>query len=149
MRKYYNRRKYNDSGKSHPKLFQYTDYDVLYYILQNNSIRLSRIDKVRNDPQEANRLKGDWYKKYYVACFTNKVNEDIYFWSEYGSSKESVDKIRIAFKNDFVNSDMLYYKNNEEKFLKVQYKIKNYGMSTEIKLLLNFLIFMIYSIMII
>ena len=74
----------------HEYLYHYTTLNALECILNNKSLRLTRLDKV-NDPDENNRTPKLWNTKIYVTCFTNNQLTANYFQKQYNSN------IRIEF----------------------------------------------------
>lgn len=90
-----------ESAKTHNVLYHYTNLDALKCILKNQSLRLSRIDKV-NDPKENDRIKSLWNTKVFLLCFTHGQNNSEYFYNKYGT-------IRLAFNQDALLFDRMYY----------------------------------------
>lgn len=76
-------------GRSHKILYHYTDIGGIKAILENNSLRLTRLDKV-NDPCENNRIDELWSKKVYVGCFTHTLDNEDYFYNEYNHIRLTV-----------------------------------------------------------
>lgn len=76
--------------KEHELLYHYTNEESLKIIMNNNSLRLSRLDIV-NDPDEAKRIKSLWNQKIFAACFTNTKENESYMRKYYGN-------VRITFK---------------------------------------------------
>ena len=77
------------AANHHPYLYHYTNLCALKCILSNKSLSLSRLDKV-NDSQENKRITSLWNSKLYVLCFTYDLNNQEYFFQNYG-------KIRLTF----------------------------------------------------
>lgn len=73
-----------------PRLFQYTSIDSLEKILQNKTLRFSRLDKV-NDPEEAGAEDiENAATSVFVSCWTAAENESIPMWSMYGSQFQGI-----------------------------------------------------------
>lgn len=83
-----------EHSKQHDVLYQYTIFEALKCIVQNHSLRLTRIDLL-NDMVENNSIIDLWKKKVFVACFTHRECESPFFWNEY--SKKSHEGVRISF----------------------------------------------------
>lgn len=83
-----------EHSKQHDVLYQYTIFEALKCIVQNHSLRLTRIDLL-NDKVENNSIIDLWKKKVFVACFTHRECESPFFWNEY--SKKSHEGVRISF----------------------------------------------------
>lgn len=90
-----------ESAKKHKSVYHYTSLDALKCILDNQSLRLSRIDTV-NDSKENDRIKSLWNAKVFLLCFTHEDNNSEYFYKEYG-------EIRLEFKRENIVIDKLYY----------------------------------------
>lgn len=88
------------AANHHPYLYHYTNLCALKCILSNKSLSLSRLDKV-NDSQENKRITSLWNSKLYVLCFTYDLNNQEYFFQNYG-------KIRLTFNKDAINFDNIY-----------------------------------------
>lgn len=86
-------------SEKHHNLFHYTRYDALKCIIQNRSLRLSRVDLL-NDTVENNKIIDLWKNKVFVVCFTYHRYESPFFWKMY--SKGSNEGVRISFSRDFL-----------------------------------------------
>ena len=82
----------------HRLLYHYTSIESLEIILKNKSLRLSRLDQV-NDPKENQRITSLWKGRVFVACFTNCIDNEMYFFENYGP-------VRITFLNNFCHSQV-------------------------------------------
>lgn len=92
-----------DSAMKNKYIYHYTSKKALERILENNSLRLTRLDLV-NDPEENKRITSIWNKKVFVACFTTTLNNEEYFVNHY--AKEGV---RIVFKTECIVKAQLFY----------------------------------------
>lgn len=90
-----------EKAKSHQYLYHYTNIDALEKILENNSLRLSRIDKV-NDSEENKRITSLWHSKLFLACFTYKIDNEKYFYQNYGN-------VRLCFKQSDLKIDTVFF----------------------------------------
>lgn len=88
------------SGKSHDVLYHYTSIDTLELILKNKSMMLKCLTKV-NDLDENKRITSLWNSKVFVSCFTHSLDNELYFFENYG-------KVRISFYNKF-DIDNLFF----------------------------------------
>ena len=75
-----------DNAKKHQVVSQYTDLCALKAIINNKSLRLSRVDKL-NDFLENQNMHDLWKKKVYVSCFTYRERESLFFWNTYAKCK--------------------------------------------------------------
>jgi len=119
-------------AKQHKTLYHFTKLDALKLILQNQSLRLTRLDKV-NDPMENLRVAEIWDKKIYVACFTHEKEMAEYFCKYYkGNVRIDFDPKRLdttpyfdnkctkpllSFREDFScrsDKDYKYYEKEED-----------------------------------
>ncbi|MDQ2087967.1 hypothetical protein RBH29_16175 [Herbivorax sp. ANBcel31] len=99
-----NAKKRNESNTDF--YYHYMRKDTLEKILESKSLRLTRLDKVRNNQTEFDRaMNENDAKKWFVGCFTNTCEESIYFWDEYTSKKG----IRLGFKKILFNQRGVYY----------------------------------------
>jgi hypothetical protein len=85
------------AAREHNSLHHYTTIDSLEAILGNRSIRLSRLDIVK-DPVENQRINTIWNKRIFVACFTHDNHESDMFWNDYVKRENGV---KITFNNIF------------------------------------------------
>lgn len=87
--------------------YHYMTKDTLEIILNNKSFRLSRLDKVRNDETEFDRvMNANNAQKMFVGCFTNTPEENKYFWEEYAQKEKGV---RLGFNKLLFNTTKVYY----------------------------------------
>lgn len=80
-------------AKQHAIVHQYTTFDALEKIINNKSLRLTRIDRL-NDTIENGRLLELWQKKVFVSCFTHRESESYFFWKTY--SKGASTGVRLS-----------------------------------------------------
>lgn len=86
-------------AKTHKRLYHYTTLESLNYIINNKSLKLSRIDQLNDSIENANILDL-WKNKVYVSCFTYRDYESYFFWKVY--AKGSSDGVRISFDRDLL-----------------------------------------------
>lgn len=65
-------------ANQHPVVHQYTTFEALDKIINNKSLRLTRIDLL-NDTVENKHMLELWKKKVYVSCFTHREAESYFF----------------------------------------------------------------------
>ena len=104
-------------------LYHYTSIDALEAILRNGSLRLSRLDLV-NDPKENQRITSLWNSKVFVACFTNTLENELYFFKNYG-------KVRIILSNNFTSPSVFF---DSELTKKIPFFKSHYNLSTNTSL---------------
>ena len=90
-----------ESAKTHPIISQYTNLEALKKIIENKTLRLTRIDKL-NDHVENSKIHPLWAKKVYVACFTHREHESYFFWNTYCKNKSY--GVMISFPTDFLQN---------------------------------------------
>lgn len=90
-----------ESAKLHEYVYHYTNFNALEEILKNNSLRLSRLDKV-NDSLENSRISQLWNTKIFVLCFTYGLDNSKYFFENYGT-------IQLKFKVKDINMKQIYF----------------------------------------
>ncbi len=79
-------------------IYHYTSLQILALILENNKIRLNRLDKV-NDLQEGRKTAlGDISRNVYISCWNAIDDEQIYMWKLYGNNLQGV---RLRLRPDF------------------------------------------------
>lgn len=100
---YYSYQEAAERGKSHKRLYQYTDIKALEKILTNCSLRCTRADKL-NDVKENEKIIDIWKKKIYVSCFTHRDYESYFFWKTYALKKEENITIEEAIKKGIMLS---------------------------------------------
>lgn len=71
-----------EEAKKHQKVSHYTTIDALKCILENKSLRLTRLDFV-NDVYEDKRIDDLGKGKIFTACFTHRKTESNMFWNLY------------------------------------------------------------------
>lgn len=88
-------------------LYQYTQLDSLFKILENKTIRFTRLDLL-NDPAEADivfnneRLNSTSAKQsIYTSCFSDESNENVAMWYMYSNMKGVRIKIQSNIFGDF------------------------------------------------
>ena len=91
--------------RQHTILHQYTRFDALEKIVNNHSLRLTRLDLV-NDFVENEALIELWKNKIFVSCFTHLDHESYFFWQTY--SEGSPDGVMLSFEQSFLNGLKIY-----------------------------------------
>ena len=86
-------------ANQHTIVHQYTTFDALDKIVNNKSLRLTRIDLL-NDTVENERILELWQKKIFVSCFTHRDYESYFFWKTY--SKGDSTGVRLSFDARFL-----------------------------------------------
>ena len=86
-------------ANQHAIVHQYTTFDALDKIINNKSLRLTRIDLL-NDTVENKRMLELWQKKAFVSCFTHRDSESYFFWKTY--SKGDSTGVRLSFDARFL-----------------------------------------------
>ena len=86
-------------ANQHAIVHQYTTFDALDKIINNKSLRLTRIDLL-NDTIENKRMLELWQKKTFVSCFTHRDSESYFFWKTY--SKGDSTGVRLSFDARFL-----------------------------------------------
>ena len=94
------------AARLHSKLYHYTNILSLEKILENNSLRASRLDKV-NDSEENNRITSLWNNKVFSICFTYSLGNQAFLYKNYG-------KIRLTFNRDNFD-DVCVYSDSDQK----------------------------------
>ena len=83
-----------DNAQKHNIISQYTTFEALEKILNNQTLRLTRVDLL-NDVVENAKMIDLWKFKVYVACFTHRKDESCFFWDKY--TKRSCKGVMITF----------------------------------------------------
>lgn len=91
-------------ASNHKVLFHYTRMETLPFILEEGSLRLSRIDKV-NDPMENERITSLWRRRIFVACFTHTIVNEDYFWRNYGNVRIVICPERLRGRGVFLDAE--------------------------------------------
>ena len=86
-------------ANQHTIVHQYTTFDALDKIINNKSLRLTRVDLL-NDTVENKRMLELWQKKTFVSCFTHRDSESYFFWKTY--SKGDSTGVRLSFDARFL-----------------------------------------------
>ncbi len=81
-------------ANQHPVVHQYTTFEALDKIINNKSLRLTRIDLL-NDTVESKHMLELWKKKVYVSCFTHREAESYFFWKTYARGDSTGVKLSI------------------------------------------------------
>lgn len=76
-----------ERAKSHKRLFHYTTFNALKCIIDNKSLRLTRIDLL-NDFVEDGKIVDLWKRKVFVSCFSFRERESYFFWRTYAKGSE-------------------------------------------------------------
>lgn len=94
------------------KIYHYTSIETLALILQNKTIRFTRLDHV-DDPEEYSFTKNgyDPSKYVYVSCWTKSNIENIPQWIMYGNNKQG---IRIGLDSNIFQLTNNNWQNNNE-----------------------------------
>lgn len=87
--------KMRDIAEARNTLWHYTNFEALFKIIQNRSLRFTRIDCVNDLLEKESLCRNDLYLRTYVACFNNSSCESIPLWSIYTTKGKGV---RIEFK---------------------------------------------------
>lgn len=122
-------KKAEESANKHRRLYHYTDFNSLRYIIKNHSLMLTRIDKV-NDLMENRHLIDLWKEKVFVSCFTHRIPETYFFWKSY--PKSCNDGVRIDFCNIALNNSEGIFWDSECKAAISAEKQSSFEMKTEI-----------------
>lgn len=112
-----------NGSKKHFCLYHYTSIDSLEIILKNQSMRLSCLTKV-NDPEENKRITSLWNSKVFVACFTHTLDNETYFFQNYGH-------IRITFYNDLDVNDIYFDTTQKDKLLSFKKDLNEHSITTK------------------
>lgn len=113
----------SNRSKKHFCLYHYTSIDSLEIILKNQSMRLSCLTKV-NDPEENKRITSLWNNKVFVACFTHTLDNETYFFQNYGH-------IRITFYNDLNVNDIYFDTTQKDKLLSFKKDLNEHSITTK------------------
>lgn len=81
-------------ANQHTIVHQYTTFDALDKIINNKSLRLTRIDLL-NDTIENGHLIELWQKKIFVSCFTHREFESYFFWKTYAKGDSTGVRLSI------------------------------------------------------
>ena len=92
-------------AQQHNMIHQYTKYDALEKIVNNHSLRLTRLDLV-NDSVENKALIELWKNKIFVSCFTHLDHESYFFWQTY--SEGSPDGVMLSFDRSLLIDLKIY-----------------------------------------
>ena len=84
-------------ASQHPFVHQYTTFEALDKIINNKSLRLTRIDLL-NDTVENKHMLELWKKKVYVSCFTHREVESYFFWKTYAKGDSTGVRLSIDAK---------------------------------------------------
>ena len=90
-----------EKANQRPYLYHYTKFGSLIKIIDGNSLRLSRIDKV-NDQVESKRITTCWKDKIFLLCFTYTTSNEDYYFDNYG-------KIRLKIENGGIDRLPIFY----------------------------------------
>lgn len=94
-----------ESAKNHSVISHYTSLEALQCIIENRSLRLSRLD-ILNDVHEGERVDDVWKDKIFSACFTYRKSESFMFWCLYAKKNG----VMLTFKNEFFyNENFVVY----------------------------------------
>ena len=94
--------------KKNERLYHYTTYENLLYILRDRCLRLTRCDRM-NDRAEVRNFDGE-RESAYILSFSNSAREYVSMWAMYG--KPGGVKIRIDFPSESLavgDGGQLYY----------------------------------------
>lgn len=92
-------------AQQHNMIHQYTKYDALEKIVNNHSLRLTRLDLV-NDSVENEALIELWKNRIFVSCFTHLDHESYFFWHTY--SEGSSDGVMLSFDRSLLKNLRFY-----------------------------------------
>lgn len=81
-------------ANQHILVHQYTTLAALDKIINNKSLRLTRIDLL-NDTVENERMLELWQKKTFVSCFTHRDSESYFFWKTYSKGDPTGVKLSL------------------------------------------------------
>lgn len=93
-----------EKANSHKYLCHFTNFDALQKIIDNKSLRLSKITEL-NDPIEAKRVTSVWHNKCFILSFTNTFDNSGYFWKEYAFDNG----VCIVFNNKNIKDNIFIY----------------------------------------
>lgn len=85
-----------ESAKKHSKISHYTSFEALKCILENKSLRITRLDML-NDAYENKRTDEVWKEKIFTTSFTYRKTESYMFWSLYAKDNG----VMLTFDNEF------------------------------------------------
>lgn len=80
-------------------IFHYTNVETLRKILENRTLRFSRVD-VMDDAQEAKAFPGELAKKFYASCWTTQDSEGPGEWRSFYTRRDEdqSQRVRIAIR---------------------------------------------------
>lgn len=113
----------SNKSKNYPYLYHYTSVDSLEVILKNQSMRLSCLTKV-NDPEENKRITSLWNNKVFVSCFTHTLDNENYFFQNYGH-------VRITFYNNFDVNAIYFDTSRKDKLLSFKEDLNEHSIITK------------------
>lgn len=86
--------------------YHYTSVDALLKIAHDARLKFSRIDKVDDLMEKTPLTVADFYKRTYLACFSNNPTESIPLWKMYTNQGLGV-RICFCFKDNKINETFL------------------------------------------